>query len=364
MAGAVNTSIIGSNGVLNRVAEDGVMPDWFLKPHRRYGTTYRILFLIAALQLLTIVLSGGDMYVLGEAYAFGVVWSFVFKALAMVVLRFKDRSPREFKVPLNMHIGGVEIPFGLIHAVPRAVLHGLAEPLDQGSRHDRRLDLHGGVPGRVHDFGTDPRTTAGRRASQARRAIQSAKTAERDQPPQSLNRDKLIASSWRFARRNNLFMLERTLHESDPETTDVIVMTAKVTPAGGEAAMADLDLDRYEQQLMTAVVERAERAGKQVKPLIVPTNNPLFAVVKTAKELDVQELVIGASNKFTTEEQLDQISFYWMEVGQGQAAPLTIRVLGPTRDVSFDIAGGNRIRKFGERQGPLGGRVAGQWRGD
>jgi len=35
LAGAVNTAIIGSNGVLNRVAEDGVMPDWFLKPHPR-----------------------------------------------------------------------------------------------------------------------------------------------------------------------------------------------------------------------------------------------------------------------------------------------------------------------------------------
>ena len=33
LSGAVNTAIIGSNGVLNRVAEDGVLPDWFLKPH-------------------------------------------------------------------------------------------------------------------------------------------------------------------------------------------------------------------------------------------------------------------------------------------------------------------------------------------
>ena len=41
LSGAVNTAIIGSNGVLNRVAEDGVLPDWFLKPHPRYGTTYR-----------------------------------------------------------------------------------------------------------------------------------------------------------------------------------------------------------------------------------------------------------------------------------------------------------------------------------
>ena len=46
---------------------------------------------------------------MGEAYAFGVVWSFVFKALAMVVLRFKDRSPREFKVPLNIRVRGVEV---------------------------------------------------------------------------------------------------------------------------------------------------------------------------------------------------------------------------------------------------------------
>ena len=66
------------------------------------------------MQLATILFSRGDMLILGEAYAFGVVWSFVFKALAMVVLRFKDRTPREYKVPLNFTVGGVEIPVGLM----------------------------------------------------------------------------------------------------------------------------------------------------------------------------------------------------------------------------------------------------------
>src|SRR5207244_452977 len=113
LAGAVNTSIIGSNGVLNRVAEDGVLPAWFLKPHRRYGTTYRVLALITALQLLTILASQGNILVLGEAYAFGVIWSFVFQALSMLVLRFKDPRPREYKVPLNLKVGGVELPVGL-----------------------------------------------------------------------------------------------------------------------------------------------------------------------------------------------------------------------------------------------------------
>jgi len=73
-----------------------------------------VLYLIVGLQLITIIASRGNMYVLGEAYAFGVVWSFVFKAAAMVVLRFKDRSPRGFKVPLNFRVRGVEVPVGLI----------------------------------------------------------------------------------------------------------------------------------------------------------------------------------------------------------------------------------------------------------
>ena len=46
LAGAVNTAIVGSNGVLNRVSEDGVLTDWFRKPHQRFGTTYRLINLI------------------------------------------------------------------------------------------------------------------------------------------------------------------------------------------------------------------------------------------------------------------------------------------------------------------------------
>src|SRR5207302_2241868 len=87
---------------------------WFLKPHPRYGTTYRVLYLILFLQLFTIFVSRGRVIWLGEAYAFGVIWSFVFQALSMVVLRFKDRRPREFKVPLNIQIRGVEVPIGLL----------------------------------------------------------------------------------------------------------------------------------------------------------------------------------------------------------------------------------------------------------
>src|SRR5207244_4634029 len=79
LAGAVNTAMIGSNGVLNRVAEDGVMPEWFLKPHPRYGTTYRVLYLIVGLEFATILISRGKVIWPGEAHAFAVIRIFVFQ---------------------------------------------------------------------------------------------------------------------------------------------------------------------------------------------------------------------------------------------------------------------------------------------
>src|SRR5207247_503390 len=82
----------------------------------------------------------------------------------------------------------------------------------------------------------------------------------------------------------------------------------------------------------------------------LPTNNALYAIIRTAKDLQVQELVMGASNKYTADEQLDQIAFYWMNLNEGQTVPLTVRILGRNRDVHLDLGGGNRIPKISERK--------------
>ncbi len=347
LAGAVNTAIIGSNGVLNRVAEDGVLPDWFLRPHPRYGTTYRLLFLIAALQLFTIIASRGDMFILGEAYAFGVVWSFVFKALAMIVLRFKDRSPREFKVPFNVRVGNVEFPIGLciiflillvtallnLFTKEVATLGGISFTvvfltIFMTSEHFHEKRLKGVKHEHLEQFNQ-----------------QGAESVT----PSALQLHKQYRKLVAIRSPQNLFMLEKTLADTDPATTEVVVMTAKLTPIG-DASMTNHNLDDYDQHLMTAVVDRAEKAGKEVKTLIVPTNNPLYAVIRTAKDLQVQELVIGASNKYTADEQLDQIAFYWFSMFDGQPGPLTVRLLGRERDVHLDLAGGSRIPKMSERK--------------
>ena len=113
LSGAVNTAIIGSNGVLNRVSEDGVLPDWFLKPHPKYGTTNRLLNLVVGLQLFTIIFSRGKILTLGEAC--------LRRRLELRLQRALDaRAPiqaagdREYEVPLNLKLGRYDFPLGIL----------------------------------------------------------------------------------------------------------------------------------------------------------------------------------------------------------------------------------------------------------
>jgi amino acid transporter/nucleotide-binding universal stress UspA family protein len=347
LSGAVNTSIVGSNGVLSRVAEDGVLPDWFLKPHPRYGTNYRLLYMIAILQLVTILASRGDVILLGEAYAFGVVWSFVFNTLSMVVLRFKKRGDREFVVPLNIRIGDVYFPIGLGLVFLTVFVAAIANLFTKTVATTSGICFAGAF---LSIFTITEAIHRRRRGTEHHEHIEqfNRETVHHVTKAElGLARPycKLVA----IRSPHNLFMLDKALADTDPTTTDVVVMTAKVEPLGAGVPM-DTHLDTYDQQLLTAVVNHAERLGKSVTPMLVPTNNALHAVLNTAKDLPAQEVLVGASNKYTAEEQLDQIAFYWINLHGGMPQGLTVHVVSQDRDVTFDLDGGNRIPKAAERQ--------------
>src|SRR5258708_37786371 len=58
-------------------------------------------------------MSGGAVISLANLYAFGVIGSFAMNGLAVLVLRYTSPGQREFQVPLNFTIRGVQIPVGL-----------------------------------------------------------------------------------------------------------------------------------------------------------------------------------------------------------------------------------------------------------
>ncbi len=347
LSGAVNTAIVGSNGVLNRVSEDGVLPAWFLKPHLKYGTTSRLINLVVVLQIVTIILSGGNVLTLGEAYAFGVVWSFVFMSMSMLVLRFKRPGHRDYEVPFNIRTGRYDIPLGMTLIFLVLAISAMANLLT------KEVATISGVvftAGFYLAFWLGERAHRRRLGEEHLEHLEQFNQSEADQLSVSsmdlvLPYRKLVA----IRSPHNLGMLDKCLAETDPETTEVVVMTCSLIPKGsGDFEPRITEEDR---QLLTAVVSLAEHAGKTVKPLIVPTNEPFFALAQTARTIGAQELIMGLSNKYRPEDQLDAVALYWLNVCGAKAEPLSIRVLGKDRDVRLDIAGGTQIPKPGAAAG-------------
>jgi hypothetical protein len=60
---------------------------------------------------------------------------------------------------------------------------------------------------------------------------------------------------------------------------------------------------KYEQELFTAVVAVAEKEGRHVSLLVVPTNDIFESIVATGQRLHSSVIFCGLSNKLTADEQ-------------------------------------------------------------
>jgi len=304
LSGAENTSIVGANGVLNRLAEGGVLTDWFQKPNRRYGTSYRIINLLVALQILTIIGSGGNVYLLAGLYAFGVVWSFAFNGLAVLRLRYTEPQNRQWKVPGNLHFRGKEIPLGVL--VITAVLF-MTAIVNLLTKEDATI---AGVIFTVAFYIV--LTVSERQVAKQRQGQTGAVDKFRVYGNQELGSGALgvrpgdILVAVRDPR--NLYYLRQTLARTDTGKQDVVVMTVRVyhrehTFSGSIVMEASEVFDQYEQELFTSVVATAEKEGKPVSLLVVPATNVFDAIVGTAQRLASSKIVCGLSNKLTADEQ-------------------------------------------------------------
>ncbi len=332
LAGAVNTSIIGANSVLNRVAEDGVLHEWFRKPHGRYGTSYRIINLLAIVQLVMIIGSRGNVFLLGEAYAFGVVWTFIMTSFSILVLRYKDKSPREWKVPPNILIGKFELPIGLVFVF--LVLFALGFT----NLFTKPIATEGGVTFTVVLFGLFAFSErANKRIAESRGQdlekfniyAQNNLTAEAVGCKHSER--KLVA----VRAPNRLHHLQRCLQENDPDKSDIVVMTAKVIP--GQSTAVAQSIDPFEEELFSEVIKIAEKEGKTILPIVVPTNNPGFAVAHTAVQIGAEEVFLGASERYPIEYQLQQFALYWGMVEADENHHVVIRTVGQHGEMKFEI---------------------------
>jgi amino acid transporter len=330
LSGAVNTSIIGANGVMNRVAEDGVLHSAFQKPHPRFGTTYRIINMVAVLQLATILASRGNTYLLGEAYAFGIVWSFFLKSLSVLVLRYQ-RNDQEYKTPLNFRIWGREIPVGL--TLTTLVLFSVAVV----NLFSKRVATLSGVTFTIVLFTV---FTISERMMRAKRRAKGLEQFVLDvKPGVSSDLIEVRTGCIVVAVRDYAHMahLQTVLGKTNTAKQDIVVMTARRLSRAGageyELKAEQLFAD-YETKLFTRVVAMAEKEGKPVELLVVPGVDPFEAMVQTAARLKASRLVTGVSTRMASDELARQIGQAWEQLPEPRH-PFSLEIITPGRPSAY-----------------------------
>jgi amino acid transporter len=333
LAGAVNTAIVGSNGVLNRVSEDGVLSSWFRQPHRKYGTSYRIINIVVALQVITIIISRGDVTFLANLYAFGVIWSFAMNGLAVLVLRYTKPGQREFQVPFNFYVRGVQVPVGLIlitltlfiiaitnlFTKPIATMAGgafsvLLYIVFTISEHRAR---HGGAAHVEMD--------------------QFNLEMESDLTPEAVGAKPgniLVPVSNHF----NLYHLANVLDRIKPGRRDVVVLHVRLLR---RAASGENELEAYqlfgsiEQHLFSQALSMAEKRGKTIRLAVVASNDLWDAILRAATSLQSSTIVLGHSPKESTEEQARHLGDAWEKLGDPK----------PQFNLEIHMANGDKVYK-------------------
>jgi amino acid transporter len=310
LSGAINTSMIGSTGVLMRVAEDGVLTDWFRKPHHKFGTSSRIVNLVFILQMVTIIGSRGNVIILGEAYAFGVIWSFTFNSLAMLVLRWKYHGERGWKVPPNIRIGKTEVPVGLISVflvlLSTAIVNLFTKSVAT-------------VSGLVFAAAFFTIFTISERQNLRKHAITARQMKDHFQleHQDTISRESaaLRTGGVMVTMRDpsNPFALKWTLSRTSTDDQDVVVISVRIMGAGGPEYLSaeDTSFSEHEQMVFTKAVSVAESFGKKVSLLVVPAGDVFAALVQGANSLEVESVVSSVSSKMTAEDQAFHMGQAW-----------------------------------------------------
>ena len=327
LAGAVNTAIVGSNGVLNRVSEDGILPQWFRKPHPRFGTSYRILNLVVGLQLLTIILSRGDVFVLGEAYAFGVMWSFSMKGLAVLVLRYTEPGKREYRVPLNFHIGRLEIPLGLaLITLTLMALCGI-------NLFTKEVATISGVAFTLIFFTTFEISEAVTRRHSGQHSELDQFNVEPgdDLTPKSLGvRPGNVLVMVR--NYNTLYNLNATLDQVDTHKQDVITLHLRFLNRS-DAGEYELEPEQFfsseEQTLFTRALALAEKKGKSIHLAVAAATEKWDAILRAAQSLQSAVVVLGVSPNHPVAEEARVAGLAWEHLADPKPE-LTLIIYSPT----------------------------------
>jgi hypothetical protein len=131
---------------------------------------------------------------------------------------------------------------------------------------------------------------------------------------------------------NTLDHVRKALELTHTGKRDLVVMTVQVMkgPDAGYENIAEQHLfTNYEQLLFSRVITLAEKAGKRVHLLVVPSSNIFEAIAHTAAQLDSSEIIAGGSSVLSPQEQAKRLGEAWEALPHKPKHEVSFRIVEP-----------------------------------
>jgi len=231
------------------------------------------------------------------------------KGLAVLVLRYKQPCEREFKVPLNIRIGGVQIPVGVaLITLGLFALCGI-------NLFTKQVATVSGVAFTIAFFivfEISEKVTK-KHANQHAELDKFNLAQAGDLTLQNVGvkpGNVLVPISTYYA----LYPLEAALRRAKRREAEVVVLHLRLLrrAASGEYDLApDQLFTAIEQALFTKVLAMAEKEGKPVRLAVVAANDLWEGILRTASNLESSTIVAGRSSKMSMTEQAREIGIAW-----------------------------------------------------
>jgi hypothetical protein len=77
------------------------------------------------------------------------------------------------------------------------------------------------------------------------------------------------------------------------------------------------------------VVAVAERQGKPVELIVVPSKNVYYAMALTAQRIDSAMIVAGGSRKMSAQEQARSLRYFWRRLPERPRRQVEFRIIEP-----------------------------------
>ncbi len=118
---ASNTAIIGSYHVFMALSRMEFFPAFVLKRNKLRGTPQYSIALSTGIPIIVLLLVNGNIALLGDMYAFGLLGAFSLTCLGLDIVRYRERKAAR---AIAAHLPGGD---GMVRASPNQVLHNVTE---------------------------------------------------------------------------------------------------------------------------------------------------------------------------------------------------------------------------------------------